>query len=267
MDVIDVFTHFERLGEKSGVRVYIADYDPETGRRGFSIGMHEAQKLFMRAPGPTLVLGLESEKVLDKPRGFGTFLNLPCVRYLELPFTQEEFQLQAKSVCGTGVDTVALEGVRRSVTEDGLENIRRNVTHRLNGATLVWINRAVAECRKLAKGTDSSLNASDELTRSITVLASLDKKVRETLAILDRQISALDGICYDKESKVLRTQRIGLGKAADNLNRFVEGVAAWKQGKLEESLDQLADIGAGVSRVFIKAGSEFTRLSGGRREM
>lgn len=265
MDVIDVFTHFERWGEKSGVKVYIADQDPDTGRRGFGIGMLGAQKRFLREPSPALVLGLDSQTLVE--RGFGAFLNLPCVRYLEIPFTQEEFQQQAKLVCGIEVDAIALDGVRRSVTEDGLENIRRNVTHRLNGATLVWINRAVAECRKLAKGTDSSLNASDELTRSITVLASLDKKVRETLAILDRQISALDGICYDKESKVLRTQRTGLGKAADNLNRFVEGVAAWKQGKLEESLDQLAGIGAGVSRVFVKAGSEFTRLSGGRREM
>lgn len=266
MDVMDVFTHFERLGEGSGVRVYIADYDPDTGHRRFGIGMHGVQKRFIRDPSPALVLGLDSRKALTE-RGFGAFLNLPCVRYLELPFTQDEFQQQAKSVCGIKVDVNALDGVRRSVTEDGLENIRCNVTHRLNGATLVWINRTVAECRKLAKVTDTPLNASDELTRSITVLASLDKKVRETLAILDRQISALDGICYDKESKVLWTQRIGLGKAADNLNRFVEGVAAWKQGKLEESLDQLADIGAGVSRVFIKAGSEFTRLSGGRREM
>lgn len=266
MDVMDVFTHFEQMGEEVGVRIHIADHDPNTGRRGFGIGMHGVQKRFLSDSGPALVLGLDSRQTLAE-RGFEAFLNLPCVRYLELPFTQEEFQQQAKSVCGTEVDTVALDGVRRSVTEDGLENIRRNVTHRLNGATLVWINRAVAECRKLAKVTDSPLNASDELTRSITVLASLDKKVRETLAILDRQISALDGICYDKESKVLRTQRIGLGKAADNLNRFVEGVAAWKQGKPEKSLDQLADIGAGVSRVFIKAGSEFTRLSGGRREM
>ena len=265
MDVMEVFAHLERLGEESGVRVHIADYDPDTGRRGFGIGMHGAQKRFLHHPRPALVLGLESTDTLVD---FEAFLNVPCVRYLELPFTQDEFQQQARSVCGTEIDTIALEGVRSSVTEDGLENIRRNVTHRLNGAILVTLNQVVATVRRLAKEVDSTTSADNVLVSSVTPLASSDEKVRASLAMLDREIDALDGICAENVSEALHVQRSRLKMASDNLSLFAKGIAAMACGeKGSESLDQLANIGAEVSRVFRETDSVFTRLSGGRRRM
>lgn len=251
INVMNVFTYFERLGEESGVKVYIADHDPETGCRGFGIGMHGVQKRFLSDSGSALVLGLDSRQTLVE-RGFGAFLNLPYVHYLELPFTQEEFQQQAKSVCDAKASKADLKGVRESVAEFGFENIRRNVVHPLNGAILVTLKEAVALCRQAANGKVAGMNAYQKriLTIRITSLISSDERVRESLANLDREISALDGI-LPAVSRALCDQRAKLGVAVKDMDRFVTGISAWISGGVElESLTEFADIGTQVSRTF-----------------
>jgi hypothetical protein len=266
MDVTDVFMQLEELGREAGVCVYIADRDPETGSRGFGIGMHAAQKRFMCKPGPALVLGAESGQVLVR-RGFGAFLELPCIRYLELPFTREELQRAAAQVCGVGVDAAALDGVRESVTAHCLESIRLNVTHRLKGVTLSALNQAVAASRRVTVTTGLAARASGLLSASVVSLASSDRTIRESLAVLDWEIGVLGGIGPPKVSAVLRIQRARLGAAADDLARFVTGITAWTHGELgAQSLGQLVEIGAGVSRTFGEAASAFTRLSTGGGE-
>lgn len=260
MDMTDVFTYFERLGTEAGARVHISDRDPETGRRGFGIGMHEVQKRFLREPGPALVLGIESRQTLVE-RGFGQFLDLPCVRYLELPFTREEFRQAAASLSSVPVDAARLEDMRRSITLRGLDNISRNVTHRLNGVVLVALNQAVAASRRLAKSKDPSTGGT-VLAASILSLTSSDGKVRESLAVLDREIGALEGVYTPQISEVLRDQRTRLGGAADELARFVAGITTWERGEESpESLGQLAEIGASVSQTFKEASAAFARFT------
>ena len=265
MNAADVLVYFERLGAEAGVGVYIADRDANTGYRGFGIGMQGTQKGFLRDPRPVLVLGLESCETLVK-RGFGPFLDLPCVRYLELPFTRDQFDEAAKSLRGATVDAAVLGGVRRSVTVDSLESIRINVTHRLNGVTRIALDHAVeAANRSLTEGTGHTEGLEVALAPSIKSLASSDATVREALSFLDRTIDLLDGICTPEVSKVLRDQRKRLGDAARDLARFVIGIAvAARVESPVESLAELAAIGAAVSQRFEQAGTTISRLSNPR---
>lgn len=246
------------------MQVHIADRDPDTGCRGYSIGMLEAQRRFLIEPTPALVLGLESRATIVE-RGFEAFLELPLVRYLELPFTNDEFRQAAASLRRVKLDVAAMEDVRRLVTAHSLENIRRNVSHRLNGVVLVALNQAVAAIRRVAKTADSTTkNAQDALASSTTSLMSSDSKVWESLAVFDKEIRLLDGICAQEMSEILHIQRESLGMAADDLSRFVIGITGWSRGERgDKSLKELADIGEGVIRTFRDAVSVFTRLASG----
>jgi hypothetical protein len=267
MDVMEVFAHFERLSKKAGVRVHIADYDPDTGRRGFGIGMLGVQKRFMRDPEPTLIIGLDEKGVLAKPE-FESLLALPCVRYLELPFTRDEFKHAAESVRDIKINKAELEGVRKSVTELSIKNIRSNVAHRLNGAILVTLNEAVALCRQAVIGKIIDMSAHQKkLVERITSLASVDETVRGSLAILDREIGALDGVCAPVVSNVLCAQRTLLETAADDLGKFVTGVAAWARGEATlQSLTEFANTGEKVIEAFKNFSTVLGPLSGKGRE-
>lgn len=252
MDTESVFIAFkETLPSNPGVRVFVADYDSEAQCAGFGVGMNHAQHSFLRTSEPILIIGLTEKSVLAE-RGFKSLFALPCVQYLELPFTRDEFQQAAESVRDAKASKADLKGVRESVAEFGFENIRRNVIHPLNGAILVTLKEAVALCRQAANGKVAGMNAYQKkiLTIRIASLVSSDERVRESLANFDREISALDDI-LPPISRALRDQRAKLGVAVNDLDRFVTGISAWISGGVElESLTEFADIGTQVSRTF-----------------
>jgi len=259
MEMTEVFSHFERLGTESGVQVCIADRDPVTGQRGFGVGMAEEQKRYFRAPGPTMVLGLDSREV-QTDRGFKSFLELPGVYYLELPFTREEFGRAAAKAKAEPVAWEKLDALRRSISLRGLDHISRNVNHRLTGVLLAALIQAVGACRRLAK-TNPPHAGDAVLAGCIASLASSGAKVRDSLDALDREIAGLDGICAPDMAETLRDQRARLGEAGDDLAMFVAGITAWERGEMSiDPLACLAETGDKVSRAFKDADLAFARL-------
>ena len=261
----EVLSCFQEGLEIAGIELYLADHDPESEKTGFGIGMHWAQRRFLAEQSPCLVLGIESEAAMVD-RGFGAFLHLPWVCYLEALFTLEELSQAAAALPETPVDASTLDDLRRDVSARGFESIRRNVSHCLEGAVHVALRQAVRVLGQVSGEAELSRPARRQLEASIISIASSDGKVQASINALQREIDSLRGIADPQVLKALCDQYYRLQTAPEYLDRLVERVGAWmRRDTGPEGLDELAEAGAQVSRNFCEAVAEFTRLAGQQR--
>lgn len=272
MSTESVFRMFEELIPACpGVRTYLADYDAESGQAGFGSGMNRCLQKFISNPGPTVVVGLATEEDLrseKSQRNIGRFLDLPCVKYCDIPITREEIQIAAESVLGKVPSPSILEDMGREVTLAVLERVNRNVTHVLKGGIC-------ATMRDKVDGIRDVLSAQNQAKKELTLLqlepelnlkdaASLRyycTRLAETVALLWREIEMLDGIGPKSVLSILRKQHGRLCEATDALKGFTGGIEAWARGDLVTSeLEPFVVQGEKVSRVLVETSKELEYL-------
>lgn len=207
------------------MEVYIADWNSEIGCRGFGEGLEAAQRSFLREPKPALVLGLECRES-SAERGFGALLALPCVRYLELPFTTDELADAAKSIRGLSANEAALTAIRSGTTRSALERLNRNVTHVLEGGIVGTLKNTQAAVRDSLNPPCLTEESRIELQDFAASIEFFRTRLDASLLALAREIKALDGIAPPEILRVLDKQHEQLKQGLVPLKRVADTIVA-----------------------------------------
>ena len=261
MDIAAIFECYERVGEASGVRVLVADVNRESGRSGFGAGLIAAQRMLLRDAMPTLLVGMDSKDAMAA-RGFGPLLGLSFVRYLEMPCGRAEVMQAVELLRGTASTAAELHGVRASVTAHGIEAIRRNVTHRLEGATRAVLRTAVRAITEVVAAQGAACDGAEILKDFAAPLRSTHANFKETLVILREKIGELDGICPEGITETLKCHSVLLSEACVDLAHFAAGISDWECGKAgSNSLAALAPVGERVIKILAVSACALASLS------
>ena len=206
--------------EATGVVVSIADAQPDGEIGGVGIGMPRIYEVALRAPKPLVILGLESVN-RQTQRGFGELLKLPWVRYLELPFSRAELDACISELKGLDVYPAMVDPVRLHFVSRMLEDVEKNIIHRLGAVLLTALGHSIRGCGQLANSREMTPDAVDLICSGQQSLTYALPKLRDAVDQFDQKLGSIEGIADPAVQGLLREQYGRLADAVADLARFV----------------------------------------------